>query len=158
MAILVYTWKTWQLKDLTAKEITYEIRPLVILGSQMFIKNIANGIAREIEIEKIQIRTIPRFIEYFKVKGNESNLEFVAFDMLDYLTKEEKDGKRIQIKGLDCTGKETPIPTTIYNGLCGDLDGIQGISITIKYKDVEGKQYKSKMAVKDGRLQLISIE
>jgi len=156
MAIIIYTWKTWQLKDLTAKEITYQIRPLVILENQLLLKNIGNGIAIDIEIEKFQINQINLFTKYLELAKNNQNLDFIFFTALDYLIKDSS--KKIEVKGLDKNNRMVALPTEISNMIHNQLDGLKGFSIIIKYRDIEGTLYKSVMSVIDDRFQLVSVK
>jgi len=89
-AILLYTWKTWQLKDLTAVQLAYTTRPVVTLiieenkkyncsgvsaktiKGEMWVeikavaklKNVGEGVATNIEIKPIRATKIGNNIVY----------------------------------------------------------------------------------------------
>ena len=85
-ALCVYTWKTWQLKDLTAEQITLDIRPFVtgdIATHGSYIKNLGNGVTINIESEEIALNQPilvnpqdPRSakVNYIKITCNKKSL------------------------------------------------------------------------------------
>jgi len=159
IAILVYTWKTWQLKNLTAKEITYIIRPFIIFKNDrnFYFKNLGNGIAQNIKMEDIPI-------ENLKFKGEKKAplsyiVKYINFTYVGCLEKEKMEGEQIKLKIYNRENKEIINKKTIYmtieNRVKNSLNFMPNFKIKITYEDVEGTEYTTYMAVKDDMLQVV---
>lgn len=73
LAIAINTLATWQLKVLTAKQITYNIRPIVICDinhSSCRIRNIGNGAALYIKSDLIPVRIPKEKLKYSELPEN----------------------------------------------------------------------------------------
>ncbi|MDD4909527.1 MAG: hypothetical protein PHR44_02440 [Candidatus Omnitrophica bacterium] len=147
-ALLLYTWKTWQLKDITFKHVSYTLRPVVVLD----IINIENsdltidyqGLGKVLSV-CAELRNIG--------EGIATNI-FVGYSIF----VKNSQGKEIQItannrgRSLGSKEKRCVELTVIEDGL--DLNEIalklksgqtENRTITIYYKDLEGNRYFTEM-------------
>lgn len=153
-AIIIYTWKTWQLKDLTSKQITFAIRPFVIFEPHnCVIKNIGNGIALDVKIDKIPLKNC-------KGSFTKSEIEekaYIIFTGIGCLAKGESF-QGIKLSILANWGDTSPLPTPIHNAIHDINHSMTQFEMCIKYKDIEKMEYRTYMAIKDSTFQVVDIK
>jgi len=149
MAILVYTWKTWQLKDLTFEQLSYNSRPVITLqlkkneaffplmtgrdgvklikgvpyaeiGTVAILKNIGEGIASHIKIRPIVV--------HGESPDGIRNCEIIALGKMDEETVKLYAPTEL-IVGDQCVGR------WLLDGTCSDR------VIRIDYKSLDGKSF-----------------
>lgn len=147
-ALLLYTWKTWQLKDITFKHVSYTLRPVVVLD----IINLENSdLIKDFQgVGKV----LPVCAELHNIgEGIATNI-FVGYSIF----VKNSQGKKIQItannrgRSLGSKEKRCVELTVVEDGL--DLNEIalklksgqtENRTITIYYKDLGGNRYFTEM-------------
>ncbi|GEM_PF-4527360 len=162
IVIMVYTWKAWQLKDLTSKQITFKIRPFVIFEPPYYkLINVGNGIAFEVKIEKISIDNCGfSVLEQMKEEEREKYKgSYIVFKTVNMLVK-DKPEQGSAPRMLDKDGNEVELG----NQICNKIDTInsncslKNFNMIITYKDIEKKEYKTFMGIVNNRLQVIDFK
>lgn len=157
LAIILYTWKTWQLKDLTAKQISLNIKPVVILYKKndlLKLKNMGNGIAQNISIDEIHISAK-------HLIGNaesESSFKFRCYINSACLAHNSEEELYYEIVYNDeKTVLDDFILASYIKRFINKVNTITGLKITIHYEDIEKNKHLTVMSNKDGLLKVIKI-
>jgi hypothetical protein len=157
MAIIIYTWQTWLLKDTTDRQIRLQIWPVVIYEPKNGVKNIGRGLALNIKITPVVVRNIS-FFKDFLSKNSNINLEYITFEEVNYLSDDLPH--KIDIKGLNMQGTPGDLPNYINEALSSSnrIASLKNLEILINYDDIVGNHYVTKMGVNKGRFQVLRIE
>lgn len=156
MAIIIYTWKNWQLKDLTCEQIILQIRPLVIFECNgCHIQNVGKGIAKHIWIEKIPIDCFKEYLDIKKTKA-----KFVVFDRVGCL--EDKGLPRSLNFYLWDDNKEKVNESDVHRKISeifnSNANSLRELKMNILYYDLKDNLYKTCMANRNGVFQVIDIK
>jgi len=154
MAIIIYTWKTWQYKDLVCEQILLDIRPLVIFECyHRTIRNVGKGIAKGIWIEKIPINC-------FRLLGIEnSEAKFVIFDKVGCLADKDSSPylkfNLFDEKGTKIT--DPNISALIARTLDDTGNSLEKLKVVIGYYDLKNNVYRTHMKNINGVFQVDHI-
>lgn len=152
--ILLYTLKTWQLKDLTSKQISFSIRPLIIFEPRnCIIRNIGKGVALDINIKDIPTKGCEG---NFALGDDESSLP-IKFESIGFLAQgEQHQGVRMCL--LTESGQEKPLPSALHNAIHDINHKMRKIPMCIEYKDIDKRIYKTYMDIKDKAFTVTKVE
>lgn len=154
--IFWYSSETRRLADFTAKQISFNIRPMLILrseGRSFFLRNVGKGIAKDITFSDIKAREIKKITALPDFK----QVRKIYFESLDFLPPIPNDlrGKYIKCLIFGNDGKLLH-DRNIHNILAMEL--LHKFKIIISYEDIDHRKYKSHMGPKNGKFSLINIE
>jgi len=152
-AILVYTWKTWQLKDLTSKQIELSVQPIVIfeVDQGFYVRNVGNGMARDIEIN------IPSITYPDGNNGQTVCLDFPTIGVLPAKQNDSSEGKKSVGVTFKNSNNQEIVQTQARDWLFSQYNTIDGFEVTLEYKDINGTKHSTFMASKEKEFKLISI-
>jgi hypothetical protein len=147
LAIILYTWKTGQLKDLTAKQISFNIRPIVILETNPWYrtKNIGRGVAKDITIDKIPVR---KKLD-LRIADNATNIYITCHSCLE----PNSSMPVVNFFVIDNNGKSITLTDTLLNVYKNTIK-----DMSIHYKDIEGTKYTTHMKKEEGIFKLVDIK
>jgi hypothetical protein len=148
-AIIIYTWKTWQLKDLTSKQIANAIRPFVVFHfHNRIIENIGNGVALNIQINRINVKDCKPDSIF-----TSTNIEYISFDTINYLKNKSEPGMaRLHYWNKD--NEEIQPNSTVGNAIFEGTNRLTAFKMSINYTDIDGKPYLTKMEIRNGYFQV----
>lgn len=147
IAIVYYTIVTWRLKDLTSKQISLSIKPLIICdarGDNLILKNVGKAAALYIKFEKIPIKLEEKLYREYNIHSEAKYFSFADTTCLEVDSKWMNTSMRVYSeKNIDLDGlNENAIRLLVS----------QIKRINIYYQDIEQTKYTTKIENQGGVL------
>jgi len=156
LAITLYTWKTWQLKDLTSEQISLNIRPVVTLykkNNLLKLKNIGNGIAQNIAIEEMYIST-----KHLTGKPKDAgNLRINCYINSACLSHDAEEELYYKITHNEESILDSFVLEYYVREFVNKINAIPELKVVIHYEDIRKNVHTTVMSNKDSLLKAIKI-